>query len=161
MISGGPSEGMPSSSTKSQQKEQPNDMGNASLISCESDAIFDKIIARLDTDSSTITGAVGKRAVQFAITIPHSNQIKVYVLDFCSPEKPSINQYASLIEAKRGRSGQPTADVTITVSDNDFMKLCSGDLSAEWAYATGKMQVDGSMGVALKMKQLLDMAGKL
>ena len=66
-----------------------------------------------------------------------------------------------MADAEAGRDGRPATQLTITVSDADFMRLCSGDMSTEWAYATGKMTVDGSMGVAMKMKALLSLAGKL
>eukprot|EP00605_Chrysophyceae_sp_TOSAG23-4_P000475 GSChrysophyteH1.ASY1.ANO1.534.1 assembled CDS len=133
----------------------------ASSAVCECDAIFDKMSGTFDSDPHMISSAVGKRAVQFAIRIPQSNDVKVYVLDCSVPAEPTLQHYASLDDAKLDREGLPFSDVTISVSDSDFMLLCSGDLSAEWAYATGKMTVDGSMGVALKMKKLLELAGKL
>jgi len=131
-----------------------------STATCESDTLFDKLIVKLQTDAPTLMKAVGTRAVEFAIGLPQGGH-KVYVMDFCIPDEPSVRHYASLADAKKARSGKPTAELTITVSDGDFMRLCSGGLSTEWAYATGKMEVVGSMGVALKMKGLLDLAGKL
>ena len=131
-----------------------------STATCESDVLFDKLSVQLQKDAPLLMQAVGSRAVEFAITLPQGGH-KVYVMDFCNADEPSIAHYASLADAKKGRHGKPTAELTITVSDGDFMKLCRGELSTEWAYATGKMEVVGSMGVALKMKGLLDLAGKL
>jgi putative sterol carrier protein len=47
------------------------------------------------------------------------------------------------------------ADTTITIKLDDMEKLLSGDLDPTFAYATGKIKVEGSVGVALKMASLL------
>ncbi|MSP49713.1 MAG: sterol-binding protein [Alphaproteobacteria bacterium] len=47
------------------------------------------------------------------------------------------------------------ADTTIAISLDDMEKLLSGDLDPTFAYATGKIKVEGSVGVALKMASLL------
>ena len=47
------------------------------------------------------------------------------------------------------------ADTTIKIALGDFEKLLSGNLDPTLAYATGKIKVEGSVGVALKMANLL------
>jgi putative sterol carrier protein len=47
------------------------------------------------------------------------------------------------------------ADTTITIKLDDMEKLLTGDLDPTFAYATGKIKVEGSVGVALKMASLL------
>ncbi len=47
------------------------------------------------------------------------------------------------------------ADTTITIELDNMEKLLSGDLDPTFAYATGKIKVEGSVGVALKMASLL------
>ena len=47
------------------------------------------------------------------------------------------------------------ADTTITITLDNLEKLLSGDLDPTFAYATGKIKVEGSVGVALKMASLL------
>jgi putative sterol carrier protein len=47
------------------------------------------------------------------------------------------------------------ADTTITISLDNLEKLLAGDLDPTFAYATGKIKVEGSVGVALKMASLL------
>ena len=47
------------------------------------------------------------------------------------------------------------ADTTITIALDDMGKLLSGDMDPTFAYATGKIKVEGSVGVALKMASLL------
>ncbi|MBI1779087.1 MAG: SCP2 sterol-binding domain-containing protein [Proteobacteria bacterium] len=47
------------------------------------------------------------------------------------------------------------ADTTIKIALGDFEKLLTGNLDPTLAYATGKIKVEGSVGVALKMAGLL------
>jgi putative sterol carrier protein len=48
------------------------------------------------------------------------------------------------------------ADTTLTLSLEDLQKLIEGNLNPTLAYMTGKLKVAGSMGVALKISQLLE-----
>ncbi len=48
------------------------------------------------------------------------------------------------------------ADTTLTLSLEDLQKLIEGNLNPTLAYMTGKLKVEGSMGVALKISQLLE-----
>ncbi|HEY5305234.1 MAG TPA: SCP2 sterol-binding domain-containing protein [Pseudolabrys sp.] len=47
------------------------------------------------------------------------------------------------------------AEVTITISLADLEQLAVGALDPTMAYMTGRLKIDGSMGVALKMGQVL------
>ena len=128
----------------------------SSLEPLHTDAVFSALSNHLQTQTADILSRVGARTVQFCIS-----GRKVWVMDCSDTAAPSLTSYASLKQANEARLGRPAVSVTISVTDENFMNLCSGSLSAEWAYATGKMQVDGSMGVALKMKGLLELAGEL
>lgn len=46
------------------------------------------------------------------------------------------------------------ADATIKVSLEDFGSLLSGDLNAMGAFMSGKLKIDGDMGVAMKLQKL-------
>ena len=48
------------------------------------------------------------------------------------------------------------SDTTLTLSLDDLQKLIDGNLNPTLAYMTGKLKVAGSMGVALKISQLLE-----
>jgi putative sterol carrier protein len=48
------------------------------------------------------------------------------------------------------------ADTTIAISTDDLVKLTKGELNPTLAYMTGRLKVSGSMGVALKMSQMLE-----
>jgi NAD(P)-dependent dehydrogenase (short-subunit alcohol dehydrogenase family) len=127
----------------------------------DSDKIFASIASHLTKSPTDILATVGTRAVQFVITQKNVGQ-KVWVLD-CLSNQPNLKLFASDKHAEKFRAGLslPAVAVSITLSDSDFLKICSGDLSTEWAYAMGKMKLDGSMGVAMKLKGLLALAGKL
>ena len=45
--------------------------------------------------------------------------------------------------------------VTLTASAEVFEQLLAGDLSAASAFMTGKLTVDGSMGLAMKLGTVL------
>lgn len=47
------------------------------------------------------------------------------------------------------------ADVTLTAPADVFEDLLNGDLSGAAAFMTGKLKVDGDMGLAMKLGQLL------
>ena len=52
--------------------------------------------------------------------------------------------------------GGEDADAVITTSEETFEKIISGEQNPTSAYMTGKLKVAGSMGVALKISQLLE-----
>lgn len=47
------------------------------------------------------------------------------------------------------------ADVTMTAEADTFQDMLSGDLNPTSAFMTGKLSVDGDMGTAMKLGQLL------
>ncbi|HXV23770.1 MAG TPA: SCP2 sterol-binding domain-containing protein [Alphaproteobacteria bacterium] len=47
------------------------------------------------------------------------------------------------------------ADTTIRISEDNLDKLLSGTLDPTLAYMTGKLKVEGSLGVAMKLTTLL------
>lgn len=53
-------------------------------------------------------------------------------------------------------SGTEEADTVLSLSSDDLGKLIAGRLSPMLAFATGKLRVEGSKGVALKLASLLD-----
>lgn len=59
-------------------------------------------------------------------------------------------QTPPVIGNERGES-----ETTLTLSLPDMEKLVAGDLDATLAYMTGKLKIAGSMGIALKVNQLL------
>lgn len=48
-----------------------------------------------------------------------------------------------------------SADCTIKMSLDDFKALAAGELDGTVAFMTGKLKIDGDMGVAMKLGSLL------
>ena len=51
--------------------------------------------------------------------------------------------------------GDGAADVTIVVSDEDLLAIDAEELDALQAFMLGKVQVEGDMGLAMKLQQIL------
>lgn len=47
------------------------------------------------------------------------------------------------------------AQVEVTMTEEDFVKLANGDLNPQMAFLGGKLKVKGSMGLAIKLGQIL------
>ena len=62
---------------------------------------------------------------------------------------------AIMVDGAGVRAGDEDADVTLTAEVEVFQQLMAGDLSAASAFMTGKLSVDGSMGLAMKLGQVL------
>ncbi len=51
--------------------------------------------------------------------------------------------------------GDSDPDVTISASLDTFREIFDGELSPTAAYMTGQMRIDGDMGMAMKLSQIL------
>jgi putative sterol carrier protein len=67
-----------------------------------------------------------------------------------------------LLDATGGRAeiepsdDEAEADTVLRLSSDDLAKLAAGKLSPMLAFSTGRLRVDGSKGVAMKLASLLD-----
>ncbi len=50
--------------------------------------------------------------------------------------------------------GADDADVTLSMSDENFEKMVARELNPTTAYMTGKLKVKGDMGAAMKLQKL-------
>ncbi len=53
------------------------------------------------------------------------------------------------------RAGDEEADVTLTASAEVFKAILDGEMNPTMAFMTGKLSVDGSMGLAMKLGSVL------
>lgn len=64
----------------------------------------------------------------------------------------------------RVREGGPnegeSADLTLTIKDDDFVKLVAGKLNPQQAFLTRRLKIQGAMSMAMKLQPILDAAGK-
>ena len=61
----------------------------------------------------------------------------------------------AVIEALDGGASETAADTTLRFGVEDFAKLLQGELDPTLAYMTGKLKIEGSMGVAMKLAAML------
>ena len=62
---------------------------------------------------------------------------------------------AIMLDGSGVRAGDEDADVTLTADADTFAAILSGDLNATGAFMTGKLTVDGSMGLAMQLGSAL------
>ncbi len=57
------------------------------------------------------------------------------------------------VEVVQGTIAEP--EVTLTMSDKNFEKLLNDDLNTTMAFMTGNLKVNGSVGLALKLQDIV------
>ncbi len=62
---------------------------------------------------------------------------------------------AIMVDATGVHAGDDEADVTLTASAEAFQAMFDGEMSPTVAFMTGKLKVDGSMGLAMKLAAAL------
>ncbi len=62
---------------------------------------------------------------------------------------------AIMIDESGVRAGDDEAEVTLTASRETFEGILNGDVNPATAFMTGKLAIDGSMGVAMQLGQKL------
>ncbi|MEK3855983.1 SCP2 sterol-binding domain-containing protein [Cytobacillus sp. FSL H8-0458] len=48
------------------------------------------------------------------------------------------------------------SEVTLRLSEKNFSKLLKGDLNTTMTFMTGSLKVDGKMGLALKLQEIVN-----
>jgi putative sterol carrier protein len=66
-----------------------------------------------------------------------------------------IGEGAVMIDQGGVRAGDEEADVTLTADATVFKAILDGELNPTTAFMTGKLSVDGSMGLAMKLGSAL------
>jgi putative sterol carrier protein len=62
---------------------------------------------------------------------------------------------AIMLDGQGVRAGDEEADVTLTAEADVFRAILDGDMGATMAFMTGKLKVDGNMGLAMKLGSVL------
>ncbi len=60
-----------------------------------------------------------------------------------------------MMDSDGARVGDEEADVTLNADADTFRAIFEGDLNPTSAFMTGKLSVDGDMGVAMKLASVL------
>ena len=58
---------------------------------------------------------------------------------------------AIMLDEAGVRAGDAPSDVTLTAAADVFKAILDGEMNATTAFMTGKLSVDGSMGLAMKL----------
>jgi len=62
---------------------------------------------------------------------------------------------AIMIDGDGARAADDDADVTLTADADTFQAILDGDMDPTSAFMTGKLAVDGDMGMAMKLGSVL------
>lgn len=62
---------------------------------------------------------------------------------------------AIMIDESGVHAGDEESEVTLTANRDTFEGILNGDINPATAFMTGKLKVDGSMGVAMQLGQKL------
>ncbi len=60
-----------------------------------------------------------------------------------------------MMDGAGARAGDDEADVTMTANADVFQAILSGEMNPTMAFMTGKLSVDGNMGLAMKLGAVL------
>ena len=62
---------------------------------------------------------------------------------------------AVMIDSGGARAADDPADVTLSADAETFQSILSGETNSTAAFMTGKLKVDGDMGMAMKLASVL------
>lgn len=62
---------------------------------------------------------------------------------------------AVIIDSSGARASDDEADVTLRADADTFQEILSGETNPTSAFMTGKLKVDGDMGMAMKLASVL------
>ncbi len=62
---------------------------------------------------------------------------------------------AIMLDASGARAGDEEADVTMTADSDTFQDMLDGSLNPTAAFMSGRLQVDGDMGAAMRLAPML------
>ncbi|MBK8437988.1 MAG: SCP2 sterol-binding domain-containing protein [Rhodobacter sp.] len=62
---------------------------------------------------------------------------------------------AIMLDAGGARAGDEEADVTMTATTEVFKAILDGEMNPTMAFMSGKLKIDGSMGLAMKLAAVL------
>ncbi|UOE75804.1 SCP2 sterol-binding domain-containing protein [Parageobacillus thermoglucosidasius] len=101
--------------------------------------IFQMIDAQLKEDPSRVDGIVA--VYQFNLS---GDEAGIYQVILHPNEGTAIE----------GEKEAP--DCTLSIDSHDFKKMVEGELNGTEAFMSGKLKIDGDMGLALRLQQILE-----
>ncbi|MCJ1413057.1 hypothetical protein MMC19_007159 [Ptychographa xylographoides] len=114
-----------------------------------SSAAFDAINSSLQSDEAEKKDAIKKGNAVFAFTLKNSQgQTESWHID--------LKDKGLVAKGEAPEGGK--ADVTLSLSDDDFGKLVAGKTQAQRLFMSGKLKVKGDVMKATKMEPVLKKA---
>jgi len=98
--------------------------------------------------------------IKSALDKDGANYVKKIKGIFCFKVKgPNSQEGVWIVDAKNGNGAvkfgsQDKADTTITINDEDLVKLMTGKLNPQTAFFQGKLKIAGNMALAMKLKEI-------
>ena len=81
---------------------------------------------------------------------------KISASGFDASAKFSIADLGAIVlDANGARVSDDDADVTLSADTETFQAILTGELNPTSAFMTGKLTVDGDMGIAMKLASVL------
>ena len=80
----------------------------------------------------------------------------IYQYDITGDDSGTFQLIISDGSARVVEGSPETADCTLKLSDKNFKKMIMGKLNGTAAFMTGKLKIQGSMGLALKLEGILN-----
>jgi putative sterol carrier protein len=80
----------------------------------------------------------------------------VYQYEITGDDSGTFQLLISEGSARVVEGTEATPDCTLKLSDHNFKKMIMGKLNGTAAFMTGKLKVQGSMGIALKLEGILN-----
>lgn len=105
------------------------------------EALFDQLSKTLETDGEDLV-----------------SKLKGLVLFKIDEEEWTLDLRSGKGKVSKGGAGSDKPDLTLTISDDNFVKLVMGKMGPQQAFLLRKLKIGGSMGMALKLQPILDAA---
>lgn len=113
----------------------------------QSDQIFSALQDIILNDRARAADLSKKLKAIVSFHVASGSIVKKWTLKMKLGEEPSLTSHSG--------DGAIVPNVTLSCSDGTLLSLADGSVSPEYAYMRGWLRVDGQMGVAMKVKQLL------
>ena len=140
----------PKVATPPSEKTQIKEVSKSSSTIFISDTLVNKLKDMFDNDNKLALSISAKIKAKISINISKENDIRKWIIDCTNTKEVPIIKLS--INDEEDKAG-----VIISCTDETFKSLTTGSLSTEYAYMRGLLKVKGSMGLAMKMKTLLEL----
>ncbi len=79
----------------------------------------------------------------------------LYQFNISGPEGGSWSVDCTAPGGKISPGTAPAARCTVAATDKDFLSIVNGKLNPQMAFMSGKLRIQGDMGLAMKLQQIL------